>query len=184
MQHPLLGSWVVNMQKGMHGFGDVIGQGVVQGRHPVPTLMLSLVLIGCPPGVLGWGRGARGRLLLLGLFMVPPLLVRAGCGRPDSLTGRLGAGPAAPDLLVTALASPELPAGPKPSWCNLKTCLMTTLQLQMLDFWHCHHSCRAAVLQTGMTHTACIIAKKWICVKGLAAGTPCDMAAPAICSNW
>ena len=63
--------------------------------------------------MLGWDRGGRGRLLLLGRFMVPPLPTRGGCSRPGSLGGLLaGPGadpPMAPGLPVTALDRLVLP---------------------------------------------------------------------------
>lgn len=61
--------------------------------------------------MLGWARGGRGRLLLLGLFVVPPLPAKFAWGRPDSLDGLEGPGAIpgmAPGLPVTALDSPAL----------------------------------------------------------------------------
>ena len=98
------------------------------------TLMLSLLLTGCPPGVLGWVRGGRGRLLLLGRLKVPPLPARLGWGRPGSLGGRVTTGAVLDvGLCVLALEGPceELPEDtclPHP----LKAMMLTILSFQRL----------------------------------------------------
>ena len=71
----------------------LIWQGNASFGYCECTLILSLLFTGWPPGVLGWVRGGSGRLLLLGLLRVLPLLGMVVRGLPGSLGGRFTIGP-------------------------------------------------------------------------------------------
>lgn len=94
--------------------------------------MLSLLFTGWPPGVLGWLRGGKGRLLLLGLL---PLLGRAGCCLLGSLGGRATTGAGLEvGLCVAAL---ERPCDPLPAEEDRRRVNNARLHINTADNYLC-----------------------------------------------